>query len=229
METFSLIMPVLNEYNNLRLQLPALQAWRAAGHELLVVDGGSSDDSVAIAREHADIVIESRSGRARQMNAGAQRASGDVLLFLHADTRLPPGAERSVPRALADSHCHWGRFDVQLDGEQPMFRVIERMMNLRSRLTSVATGDQAIFVRRASFIAAGGFPDIPLMEDVALSKTLRRISRPLNLQQTVITSSRRWQQHGIVKTLLLMWWLRLLYVLGVSPRRLHQRYYGKSG
>lgn len=221
-------MPVLNECNNLRSQLPALQNWRTAGHELIVVDGGSGDDSAAIAREYADIVLESRPGRARQMNAGAQRASGDVLLFLHADTRLPPGAEHSVPHALADSRCHWGRFDVQLDGEEPMFRVIERMMNWRSRLTSVATGDQAIFVRRASFIAAGGFPDIPLMEDVSLSKTLRRISRPLNLQQRVITSSRRWQQHGITKTLVLMWWLRLLYVLGVSPQLLHQRYYGNT-
>lgn len=218
----SVIVPVLNEAPAIAGALAALQPLRAQGHEVIVVDGGSDDGTVALAQAGADRVIAAARGRARQMNAGAATARGDVLLFLHADTRLPPRADRLIVEALA--HRGWGRFDVRLSGRQPMLRVIERAMNWRSRLTGIATGDQAIFVRRDRFEAVGGFPGIPLMEDIALSRRLKAFGPPRCLAARVVTSSRRWEAGGIARTVLLMWRLRLAYFLGADPARLAQRY-----
>jgi rSAM/selenodomain-associated transferase 2 len=158
------------------------------------------------------------------MNAGARIAAADVLLFLHADTTLPPDADRLVLDALASRRRDWGRFDVCIAGADPLLAVVGMAMNARSRITGVATGDQALFVRRESFVAAGGFPEIPLMEDVALSKALKRLGPPACLRARVVTSGRRWERHGTLRTILLMWRLRLEYALGADPRRLARRY-----
>ena len=225
MYKISIIIPVLNEADTLRQQLPGLQHLREAGHQLIMVDGGSTDDSVAVARGLVDLALHSEPGRARQMNAGALHATGDILLFLHIDTVLPQRAADLVSTALKGSEHCWGRFDVRLDGRQAAFRVIARAMNLRSRLTAVATGDQAIFVDRAVFTQMGGYPDVPLMEDVMISKALRKQSRPACVAEPVVCSSRRWQQHGIIATTWLMWRLRLAFFCGASPASLHARYY----
>ena len=218
----AIIIPVLNEEANIVPLLSRLASLRTGGAQLVVVDGGSSDATVALALPHADLVIEARRGRASQMHAGALAAHGDALLFLHADTLLPPHADALIAAALR-SHA-WGRFDVALDGTHPMFRVIATMMNLRSRLTSIATGDQAIFTRRAFYLQAGGFPQIALMEDIAFSRRARRLARPACLRQRVLTSARRWERNGIWRTILLMWRLRLAYFLGADPQRLAQQY-----
>lgn len=227
-EKISVIIPVINESRTLEQRLPALQCWREAGHEVIVVDGGSTDGSADMASRFADRVLHSEPGRAAQMNRGADAAVGDILLFLHIDTVLPEGICQTLSGQLEASGSQWGRFDIRLSGDSKLFRLIARMMNWRSRLTGVATGDQAIFVRRAAFIAAGGYEPIPLMEDIALSKQLRRLSRPLCIRDVAITSSRRWEKHGTLRTVLLMWSLRLAYFLGVSPERLHHYYYGNS-
>jgi rSAM/selenodomain-associated transferase 2 len=224
MHRVSIIVPALDEAEGIARALTPLQALRARGHEVLVVDGGSADGTAEAAATLADRVLRSERGRARQQNAGAREARGDVLLFLHADTRLPEGADRQVLDGLARSGRGWGRFDVRLTGAPPMLRVVERMISLRSRVGGVATGDQAIFVRRDWFRDAGGFPEIPLMEDVALSRALLRRGRPLCLRETVLTSSRRWESRGIWRTILLMWRLRLEYRLGADPERLAARY-----
>lgn len=220
----SIVIPVLNERETLGATLSALQPLRAQGCEIVVVDGGSEDGTPALARAGADRVMAAPRGRARQMNAGARAANGEVLLFLHADTRLPPEAACLIVNGLA--HAGWGRFDVRLSGRQPALRVIERLMNWRSRLTGIATGDQAIFVRREWFAAVGGFPDVPLMEDVALCRRLKKLGLPHCLAQRAITSSRRWETGGIVRTVLLMWRLRLAYFFGADPARLARRYHG---
>jgi len=220
----SIIIPVLNEAVGIVDTLAPLQPLRARGCEVIVVDGGSTDASAELARPLADRVIASPPGRARQQNAGAAEARGSVLLFLHADTRLPPDADQLVIDGLRASGRGWGRFDVRLTGAHPMLRVIERMIGVRSRLSGIATGDQAIFVRRDWFARAGGFPQIPLMEDVALSKPLKRLGPPLCLRETVLTSSRRWEQHGVWRTMALMWRLRLEFWLGADPERLAERY-----
>lgn len=224
MRTLSVIVPALDEAAGIATTLAPLQALRARGHEVLVVDGGSADGTAEVAAPLADRVLRSERGRARQQNAGAREARGEVLLFLHADTRLPDGADRRVLDGLARSGRGWGRFDVRLTGRAPMLRVVERMISLRSRVGGVATGDQAIFVRRDWFRDAGGFPEIPLMEDVALSRALLRRGRPLCLRDTVLTSSRRWETRGVWRTILLMWRLRLAYRLGADPERLAARY-----
>ena len=224
----SIIIPVLNEARSLQAHLPLLQSARAAGHEVLLVDGGSTDEGLSLAAPLVDKIVRSPAGRAAQMNAGAAQASGDVLLFLHVDTRLPEGAIALLQQAFVQPAVQWGRFDVRLSGAHRAFRLIETMINLRSRVSGVATGDQALFLRAGLFHAIGGFPAIPLMEDVAITKTLRRLSRPLCLRERVTTSSRRWEQHGIVRTVLLMWWLRLLYVCGMSPARLRDMYSKKK-
>lgn len=220
----TIIIPTLNEAAGIEDALRPLQPLRARGHRVIVVDGGSADGTVDVARPLADLAIASEPGRARQQNAGAAAATGDVLLFLHADTLLPPDADRLVLDGLAASGRGWGRFDVRLSGRHPLLRVVERMMNLRSRATGIATGDQAIFVRRDWFWRVRGFPMIPLMEDVALSKKLRRLGPPLCLRQPVLTSSRRWETRGIVRTIVLMWRLRAAYALGADPARLAERY-----
>jgi rSAM/selenodomain-associated transferase 2 len=187
------------------------------------VDGGSQDGTPAIAREHADLVLNAPRGRAAQMNAGAAACPAEVLLFLHADTALPDQADALVRRATRDPSA-WGRFDVRIDSPRRALRLVEHMMNLRSRWTGIATGDQAMFVRRELFDQVGGFPDLPLMEDIALSRLLKRHARPVCIRQRVSTSARRWERHGVWRTVLLMWRLRLAYFLGADPRRLAIRY-----
>jgi rSAM/selenodomain-associated transferase 2 len=219
----SVIIPVLNEATTLEDFLKPLQRWRCAGHELIVVDGGSEDGSKRIAAPLTDRLLDCGPGRARQMNHGVGAANGDILLFLHADTQLPEAAERMVLQALR--MASWGRFDVRLSGRHLLLRVVERMMNWRSCLTGIATGDQAIFMPRPLFDDIGGFPELPLMEDIAMSRLLRRSAgRPACLRPPLITSSRRWEEGGILSTILLMWWLRLAYFFGVSPQRLAGQY-----
>jgi rSAM/selenodomain-associated transferase 2 len=224
MARLSIIMPVLDEGEGIAAALDALAELRGLGVEIIVVDGGSHDATVQRARLRADQVLTAPRGRASQMNAGAAKAAGDVLLFLHADTALPPEAERLVLDGLARSGRRWGRFDVTIDGRHPMLKLVAAMMNLRSRISGIATGDQAIFVKRELFQAAGGFPEIPLMEDIALSKRLKRLGRPLCLRERAITSGRRWETHGVFRTILLMWRLRLAYFFGADPAALAGRY-----
>jgi len=218
-ERISVVVPVLDEAPRIVACLEALQGLRAAGHEVIVVDGGSRDASAELAAPLADRVLRAPRGRALQMNAGARAARGAMLLFLHADTRLPPEAARAV-FARGD----WGRFDVAIEGRHALLPVIAWMMNLRSRLTGIATGDQAIFVRRALFERLGGYAEIPLMEDVELSRRLRRVSPPACLRLRAVTSGRRWEKRGVLRTIVLMWRLRLAYFLGADPRRLAERY-----
>jgi len=220
----SIIIPVLNEAPLIVQTLLGLQPLRAAGHEVIVVDGGSQDGSAALSQPLADRVIFADRGRSRQMNAGARIAKGDILLFLHADTFLPENGDQSIINGLKGQGRRWGRFDVRLSGRHYFLRIIEHLMNLRSRFTGIATGDQAIFVQRRLFEAMGGFPDIDLMEDIALSRILKRYDRPLCLRQWVVTSSRRWGKKGILRTILQMWRLRLAYALGVDPKRLAHLY-----
>jgi len=218
----SIIIPAVDEAEGLATTLPSLAGLRHAGHEIIVVDGGSRDDTRRRAGPLADRVLISGRGRARQMNAGAAAATGDMLLFLHADSLLPGDAAAAIARAMSAS-C-WGRFDVRLSGSEWPFRVIEAFMNLRSRVTGIATGDQAIFVEREVFEQIGGFPDIPLMEDIAISRLLKARARPACPRQRVITSTRRWRSKGIVRTVILMWRLRLAFALGADPRGLARRY-----
>jgi rSAM/selenodomain-associated transferase 2 len=222
-----LVVPVLDEAQTIASALRALAPLRARGVSVVVVDGGSSDGTPARAAPLADRVLASPRGRGLQMNAGArcdEAVAADALLFLHADTRLPDDADRIVMQALADGRRCWGRFDVRLDAPGWPLRLIETMMNLRSRATGIATGDQAIFVTRAAFDALGGFAPLPLMEDIDFSRRARRLSRPLALRDRVTTSARRWQRHGIWRTVLLMWRLRLAFFLGADPARLARRY-----
>jgi len=222
----SIVIPVLDEAPSIAGALTAVGPLRARGAEIIVVDGGSADETVALARPLADFVIVSTRGRAAQMNAGAGIARGDVLLFLHADTRLPDDADHLVRAGLAQSRRTWGRFDVAITGQHPLLPVIACAMNLRSRLTGIATGDQAMFVTREAFAAAGGFPAIALMEDITLARNLKRISPPLCLRARVTTSGRRWESRGVVRTMVLMWRLRLAYFLGADPQDLARRYDG---
>jgi rSAM/selenodomain-associated transferase 2/rSAM/selenodomain-associated transferase 1 len=223
MTSLRIVVPVLDEGEGLRAALLALQPLRARGAEVVVADGGSRDASWAIARRWADEVRLAPRGRAAQMNAGAQGWRGDALLFLHADTRLPPDADLRIAEALRGGAA-WGRFDVRIDGDGPLLALVARLMNLRSRWTGIATGDQAIFVRRDAFEQAGGFPLQPLMEDIAFSARMRRIGAPACLPGPVLTSGRRWQQRGTWRTILLMWRLRLAYFFGASPAQLAVRY-----
>jgi rSAM/selenodomain-associated transferase 2 len=224
MASLSIIVPVLDEEARFGEALQTLAPFRARGAEVIVADGGSRDRTMEIARPLADRVISAPRGRGAQMNAGAAAASGDVLLFLHADTALPPEADVLVLEGLRATVWQWGRFDVRIEGRSPLLAVISGFMNWRSLITGIATGDQAIFVTRTAFAAAGRFPDIPLMEDVALSKRLKRVSRPLCLTARVIVSGRRFDERGAVRMVLLMWRLRLEYWLGVPPAALARRY-----
>ncbi len=219
----SIIIPVLNEEKTLAGLLQQLQPCRAQGHEVIVVDGGSEDNTVAVAATMADKVLSSTPGRARQMNRGAAQARHDILWFMHADTVLPAHADKLVQQGLAVAS--WGRFDICLSGSHSLFRLIEFMINMRSAVTGIATGDQGIFVKRSVFDSVGGYADIPLMEDIVLSRNLRRVSRPVRITAKLVTSSRRWEKKGILKTVLLMWWLRLLFWLGVRPEKLVKMYY----
>jgi rSAM/selenodomain-associated transferase 2 len=222
--SLSIIVPVLDEASVIADSLRDLAALRERGAEIIVVDGGSRDATRSLALPFADRVAESPRGRALQMNAGARLARGATLVFLHADTKLPPGALDAIESGLERTGCAWGRFDVEISGRAAILPLVAFMMNARSRATGIATGDQAMFVRREAFEAAGGFPAIPLMEDVALSKILKRRSPPLCLRERVVTSGRRWERRGTFRTILLMWRLRLAYALGADPRRLARRY-----
>lgn len=224
MNGLSIIVPVLNEAAALPGLVEALAPLARQGCEVIIVDGASSDDSAGIARRARFRVIQSGRGRARQMNAGAERATGETLLFLHADTRLPDDAAALVVSALAQGTACWGRFDVRIAGRPVMLRVVAALMNLRSAMTGIATGDQALFVKRTAFDAVGGFPDQPLMEDIALSERLRELSRPARIRRKLTTSGRRWEQRGVWRTIILMWRLRWEYWCGVSPEQLAQRY-----
>ncbi|MGZ8209035.1 MAG: TIGR04283 family arsenosugar biosynthesis glycosyltransferase [Burkholderiales bacterium] len=224
MSRLSIVIPALNEARVIERTLSALAPMRARGTELIVADGGSTDGTPNIAVRLADEVIESASGRALQMNAGAAQASGDILLFLHADTELPQNADALVVESLARSGKRWGRIDVSISGAHLLFPVIAWMMNWRSRLTGIATGDQAIFVTRELFERAGGYPSIRLMEDVAFARTLKRHGAPLALTARVSTSGRRWETHGVLRTVWLMWRLRFAYWRGADPDELVLHY-----
>jgi rSAM/selenodomain-associated transferase 2 len=223
--TLSIVVPVLNEAANVEPLLSDLLA-RGPEVEVVVADAGSADGTVEIVRRFPSVtLVEGARGRARQMNAGARASRGDALLFLHADTALPAGAVEAIAGALADPSVVGGRFDVRFTSPRWPFRMIAALMNWRSRWSGIATGDQGIFVRRAAFEALGGYPDIPLMEDVELTRRLKRLGRIACLPARVTTSSRKWEREGIARTIVLMWTLRLLYFLGVSPARLVVWYY----
>ena len=221
-EALAIVVPMLDEAATLPALLVHLAGWRARGCEVVLVDGGSRDDSVEMARAAGFRVLIAERGRARQLNAVAQACGRARLLFLHADTRLPEAADAMVCAALAVQA--WGRFDVHIDGRPRMLRVVAALMNLRARLSGIATGDQAIFVRRDVFEAVGGFPDQPLMEDIELSCRLLRVSRPACLRARVRTSGRRWEQRGVWRTIALMWRLRWAYWRGVPAERLAEAY-----
>jgi rSAM/selenodomain-associated transferase 2 len=223
----AVIIPTLNEAAAIDAALARLAPLRTRGVRVIVADGGSTDDTVRRALAGADAVVPAPRGRARQMNAGARHplaAESDVLLFLHADTQLPADADRLILRTLANARNVWGRFDVSIAGSARMLAVIAAMMNLRSRLTGIATGDQAIFVERSAFVALEGFAPIALMEDIDFSRRARQLSAPLALRDKVITSGRRWEQHGVWRTIWLMWRLRAKYFFGADPAELAQQY-----
>lgn len=218
----SIIVPALNEGTTIAATLAALAPLRQRGAEVIVVDGGSSDATADLAQAGADQVVVTERGRARQMNAGARHAAGDVLLFLHADTVLPADADVHIADALV--RAPWGRFDVAIVGGSRWLGLIAQLMNWRSRLTGICTGDQALFMTRALFDALGGFADLPLMEDVEFSRRARRVARPAAIAARVRTSGRRWERRGIWRTMLLMWSLRWRYFLGADPEALAHRY-----
>jgi rSAM/selenodomain-associated transferase 2 len=218
----SVVIPVLNEERTLAATVQALLALRP--HEILVVDGGSDDQTRDLCASLNVKLIRSARGRARQMNEGARLASGDILLFLHADTRLPESALTDIKSALGDERCPGGRFDVELEGRHWMLKIIGALINFRSRVTRVGTGDQAIFARREVFVRLGGYPDIPLMEDIAFCRALKRLGRIACLRSRVITSARRWESDGVWLTVVRMWTLKFLYFAGVSPARLKRFY-----
>jgi len=229
MTRISIVIPVLNEGQGIAAALAALAPLRNCGYEVIVIDGGSSDGTPALARGAADRVASAPRGRASQMNAGAALARGEVLLFLHADTRLPEHADARILQGLEASGRAWGRFDVRIEGASVLLPVIAFFMNLRSRTTGIATGDQAIFVHRDAFRRVGGFPPLGLMEDIALSRSLKRLSRPLRLADRAVTSGRRWERRGVLRTVFLMWRLRLAFFFGAAPATLARLYDGDRG
>jgi rSAM/selenodomain-associated transferase 2 len=222
MGRLTIVLPVLNEAAIIVAALQALAPLRCRGAEIIVADGYSRDGTAQLAKPFADRVITVRRGRGAAMNAGAALGTGETLVFLHADTALPDGADRLIDAAL--SRRAWGRFDLRIAGRHPLLAVVAHMINWRSRLTGIATGDQAIFVTREAFEAAGGFPDLPLMEDIAISRRLKRLCRPFCIATPAVTSGRRWERNGVVRTILLMWRLRLSYYLGVEPALLARLY-----
>jgi rSAM/selenodomain-associated transferase 2 len=224
MKRLSIIVPALDEEQHIGATLRGLAAARGRGAEILVVDGGSTDRTAEIARPLADRVLSSAPGRARQLNAGAAVAAGDLLLFLHADSLPPPDFDALLATAVCERALAWGRFDVRIAGDNRSLCIVAALMNARSRLTGIATGDQGLFATRLLFERAGGFPVQPLMEDIAFCRIAKGIEPPLCLRQQVTTSGRRWARDGVLRTVLLMWRLRLAYFLGADPARLAGRY-----
>lgn len=224
MKVLSIIIPTLNESQTIESCLKQLNAIRNRSHEVIVVDGGSIDDTLDKARPLADIVIHHQKGRARQMNAGIELARGDIYLFLHSDTLLPAEADKMILDCVKLYSDCWGRFDVKLSGTHWLFRVIGFFMNFRTRITGIVTGDHGIFVSRGWFEAIGGYEEIDLMEDISISKRLKKLGRPVCLEASVITSSRRWEENGILRTIFKMWKLRLAYAMGVNPDHLVTQY-----
>lgn len=220
MMKLSIIIPVLNDAEVIAPLIKSLQTLRHRGHEVIVVDGGSRDDTREIAGLFVDQLIHAPAGRALQMNAGAQSADGHVLWFLHADSQLPEQADELIFSTLGGATEAWGRFDIRLSGRQKIFRLLEYMINLRSRLSGIATGDQGIFVSASLFNKTGGYPVQPLMEDIALCKCLKKIQSPVCIREKLVTSSRRWEQNGVLSTILLMWRLRVAYFFGVPAEKL---------
>lgn len=223
----SIIIPVLNEEKNISNALANIE--RLNGEkEIIVVDGGSIDNTVEIVKKKGVMLLSSQKGRACQMNKGVEIANSDTLLFLHADTTLPENAITRIEKAMKNHKIIGGRFDVGFDDNRFIFRLIALLMNWRSRLTGIFTGDQAIFIRKSVFKGIGGYLEIPLMEDIALSKKMKRTGRVACLGDSTITSARKWKEEGIIKTILLMWFLRLLYFFKISPRFLSRIYYRKG-
>lgn len=223
-ESISIILPVLDAGAVLDAALQALQPLRARGHEVIVVDGGSRDNSLGIARRQADRVVMSGAGRALQMNAGADYAKHEILLFLQVDTRLPAAADQLIHAALAPQAARWGCFDVRLDHPHPVYRLIEQGINWRSHLSGIATGDQAIFVEREYFERVGSYDRLPLLEDVTLSRKLLHFARPARITTPVLGSVRRWEEGGVLRMLLRQWRLRAAFLCGADPFRLAERY-----
>ena len=215
----SIIIPTLNEAIGIQELLLSLAPLRKKGCEIIVIDGGSRDRTKEIASPHADSVINAPKGRAFQMTTGAEKANSDILLFLHADTFLPDDAINLILKGIDKGH-HWGRFDIQLTGNHSILKLIALMMNWRSRLTGIATGDQGIFVTKKAFEEVGRFPEIALMEDIAISKKLKLLGKPYCITEKVTSSWRRWEKHGVFRTMVLMWILRLMYFLGANPEKL---------
>jgi rSAM/selenodomain-associated transferase 2 len=226
--SLSVVIPALNEGASIAVTLHSLQSWRKRGVEVIVADGGSSDETCARARPLADRIITAPRGRARQMNAGFQASHGDVILFLHADSLPPTMGDAHIAHALEDLEKLWGRFDVNITGKPFMLRVVAWFMNHRSRLSGIATGDQGIFVRRKTFERIGGFADIPLMEDVEICKRLNALCKPACLKSRITTSGRRWEAHGVWRTIFLMWKLRWMYSRGSTPESLAAMYRSKG-
>lgn len=221
---FSIVVPVLNEAPIIEAALARLQVFRERGASVIVADGGSADGTARLAAPLADVIVTAPRGRGAQMNAGAGMRDADVYVFLHADTILPDNALGAIEMALARTGRRWGRFDVRIGSARLSLKLVGAMMNLRSRLTGIATGDQAMFVTRGALAESGGIPDIALMEDIAFSKALKALGPPACLSDKVVTSARRWETHGVVRTVIQMWRLRLRFFLGADPDALAREY-----
>lgn len=225
MTSISFVIPILNEEAALTKQSSSFQALIKEGHEIIAVDAGSFDASVAIAENIGCVCLNSKASRGLQLHIGAEKCSNDIIVFLHADTQLPKSAVQSILNTLSANKKYWGRFDVAFTNSSLVFKTIAWFMNRRSCITAVVTGDHTLFIKRETYFALGGFANIPLMEDVELSKRLKKHSRPACLKDTVITSSRKWETNGILKTVLSMWRFRLLFYFGASPEKLAKQYY----
>ena len=225
MEKLSFIIPILNEEQLFIKQQPFLKSLVDDGHEIIVVDGGSSDRSFEIAEDIGCICISTKASRGHQQHVGAKKSNNKILVFIHADTLLPSSAVKIMQTTLAKNDNHWGRFDVKLSNNKLIFKIIAWFMNKRSCLTGIVTGDHVLFMSKEVYLRCGGFPDIPIMEDIELSKKLRKYSWPICLNEHVTTSSRKWEQQGVLKTILLMWRLRILFYFGTPAEKIKEYYY----